>query len=132
MDSDLDGIRAKRLAELRGGAGEEREDTQVQEQRVAAENSRHIILIRILSNEARERLSRIALVKAERARAIEDFLINATRTGAIRGGSAEDGRLSESDLVNIINKIECGEEKKADNTKIKFQRRTYSDDDDDF
>lgn len=136
MDPELEAIRAKRLAELSGGSHQQQQSQEgqqeeaLQQQKQTAENARQNILVRILSNDARDRISRISLVKAERARAIEDFLINAARTGAIRGGSSEDGRLSETDLVNIINQIEMGQEKKTVESKIKFQRRTYSDDED--
>jgi programmed cell death protein 5 len=107
------------------------EQRRLQEQKQQqAENARQAMLMKILSQEARERLSRISLVRADRARAIEDFLINSIRSGTIRGGSFADGRLSEADLVNILQKIEGSEkEKKKEETgKIKFQRRNYDDD----
>lgn len=113
-------------------AANEEEQRQLQEQkRQQAENTRQAMLMKFLSQEARERLSRIALVRADRARSIEDFLINSIRSGSIRRGSSEDGRLSEADLINILQKIEDNEkEKKREEAgKIKFQRRSYDEDD---
>jgi programmed cell death protein 5 len=113
---------------------EEEQRRQQEQKQQQIENARQTMLMRILSQDARDRLSRIALVRGDRARAIEDFLINALRSGTIKGGSSEDGRLSEADLVNILNKIESGEkEKKKEETgKIKFQRRSYDDDEEDY
>lgn len=128
MDPELEAIKAKRLSELKQEQGEVGNE-EAQQKQLVAENARQNALVHILTNDARERLSRIALVKAERARAIENLLINGARNGTIRGGNAEDGRLNEVDLVNLINQLEQGS-KKPEESKIKFQRRTYSDDED--
>lgn len=72
-------------------------------------------------------VSRIAIVKPERARALEDLIINAARNGQIRGSSAQ-GQLTEADLVGLLGKLndhEMGQE-----SKIKFQRRVNIDEDD--
>lgn len=50
-------------------------------------------------------VSRISLVKPEKGRGLEDFLISAAQKGQIRN------RLSESDLLGILEDIEAQESK---------------------
>lgn len=70
---------------------------------------------------ARERLSRIAMVKQEKASQIEDMLIRMAQTGQLRQ------RLDENALVDLLGQI-------ADTTaqsKIQFRRRVEIDSDGD-
>ncbi|KAM0754680.1 DNA-binding TFAR19-related protein [Meredithblackwellia eburnea MCA 4105] len=146
MDSDLEAIRAKRMAELQasaGGAGgaplagpggpggpggEDMAQKQAQE-----EETRRNIMSQILSPEARERLSRIALVRPERARSIEQLLMRMAQSGQLRGA------VSEQQLIGVLDQVEAAErggkggssEKTAG--KITFSRKQRLDDsDDDF
>ncbi|ORY73247.1 PDCD5-related protein [Leucosporidium creatinivorum] len=154
MDSsDLDAIRAKRMAELQsqqgssssagggrggspsgppggmGGGGAEDAAKQAQQ-----EEQRRTIMSQILSPEARERLNRIALVRPERARGVEDLLARMAQGGQLRG------RVSEDQLIGVLDQIEAGEKKQrgggqaeASGGKIIFNRRKdFDDSDDDF
>lgn len=69
------------------------------------------------------------MVKPERARAMEDFIINAARAGQLRG-TAPQGQLTEKDLVNVLEHLE--EQEGGSETKIKYQRRDMLDEDEDF
>ena len=86
-----------------------------------AEHARQSMLNQILTPEARDRLRRISLVKPDRARYLEDSLIQAIRSGQLRGGSGPSGRISESDLIGMLE--ELGEQEEKRKTKIIFERR---------
>ncbi|SDA02801.1 BZ3500_MvSof-1268-A1-R1_Chr11-1g03164 [Microbotryum saponariae] len=202
MDSsDLDAIRAKRMAELQaqsgagsggtsaggpagaGGAGEGAQDQAAQF--AQEEEKRRGIMSQILSPEARERceysrqcgggdksargavageeweadsselcresiadsdtslshrttVSRIALVRPERARAIEALLLRMAQSGQLRG------RVSEDQLIGVLDQVEANERRaQGGNTdgnsggnsggKIIFNRRKGGfDSDEDF
>lgn len=70
------------------------------------EESRQSFLSQILTPEARARLSRIALVKTEKARAVEELIIQAVRTGKIRGGTGPGGKIGEKDVINVLEQVE--------------------------
>ncbi|KAM0788538.1 hypothetical protein ACM66B_001666 [Microbotryomycetes sp. NB124-2] len=149
MDAELEAIRQRRMAEMQAGqggggagpsglsgagqpgagAGDAEEAAQRQQ---AAEEQRRTVMSQILDPEARERLSRIALVRPERARGIEDLLVRMAQSGQLRG------RVSEDQLIGVLDQIEAGEKKQrggADSGagKIIFNRRKGLDDsDDDF
>ena len=94
------------------------------------EQMRANILLRILMPEARERLTRISMVRPDRGRALEDFLITAARSGQLRG-SAPSGQLTESDLVSFLERASAQESAAKDTaSKVRFQRRSALDDDD--
>ena len=90
------------------------------------------MLTQILTAEARDRLHRISLVKPDRARYLEDSLIQAVRSGQLRGGSGPGGKISESDLIGMLE--ELGEQEEKRKTKIVFQRRRgdFSESDEDY
>ena len=66
-------------------------------------------------------MARIALVKPEKARAIEDMIINAARRGAL------GEKVSEERLIDLLEQVN---EKTAAKTKVTIQRRRAFDDDD--
>ena len=99
-------------------------------QQEQAEQARQSMLNQILTPEARDRLNRISLVKPDRARYLEDSLIQAVRSGRLRGGSGPAGRISENDLIGMLE--ELGEQEEKRKTKIVFQRRRDFSDEDDF
>lgn len=69
------------------------------------------------------------MVRPERALALENFIINAARSGQLQG-SQPSGQLSEADLVNILERIM--EREPGTSSKITFQRRSdFLDDDKD-
>lgn len=151
MEGDeLQRIRAARLAELQaqhggangrspsanggisgsgaggGGAAAQNDGVSAEERREAEDAQRHALLSQILDASARDRLRRIALVKADRARAIEDLVVGMARRGQIRG------RVTEPELVGLLEEI-AGREQESDaqtgKGKITFQRRRDSFDD---
>ncbi|KAJ3056675.1 hypothetical protein HK102_011162, partial [Quaeritorhiza haematococci] len=81
-------------------------------------------LVQILNNDARERLSRIAIVKPDKARAVEDMLIRMAQTGQVRE------KIGERQLVDMLEQIS---QTTKTETTIKFnRRRSDSDDEDDW
>ncbi len=94
-DSELDAIRAKRLAELQQQqqAGQQRpmgmdqnDRNSAEEQRQKQEDMRNTMLSSLLTQEARARLNTIALAKPEKGRMVEDILIQNARRGAFGDG----------------------------------------------
>jgi programmed cell death protein 5 len=93
-DSELDALRAKRLAELqqqqqgKGQTGSMNNDraAAADEQRQQQEDMRNTMLSSFLTQEARARLNTIALTKPEKGRMVEDILIQNVRRGAFGGG----------------------------------------------
>ncbi|KAJ3682697.1 hypothetical protein LUZ60_012924 [Juncus effusus] len=64
-----------------------------------AEDRRQLMLTQILSIEARERLGRIALVKPDKARGVEDVLLRAFQMGRI------SEKVSEERLITLLEQI---------------------------
>lgn len=87
-----------------------------------AEERRQMMLSQILSAEARERLARIALVKPEKARGVEDVLLRAAQMGQIVE------KVSEERLISLLEQINTQTTKQ---TKVTIQRRRSVLDDDD-
>ncbi|KAB1274103.1 Programmed cell death protein 5 [Camelus dromedarius] len=94
------------------------------ERNVEAE-MRNSILAQVLDQSARARLSNLALVKPEKTKAVENYLIQMARYGQL------SGKVSEQGLIEILEKVSQQTEKK---TTVKFNRRKVmdSDEDDDY
>ncbi|BGP01289.1 programmed cell death protein 5 [Rhodotorula toruloides] len=145
MDADLEAIRAKRMVELQaagggaspssvGGVGPSAGAGGGEEaaQRVAMEDERRrTMMSQILSPEARERLSRIALVKPERAKSIEQLLMRMAQSGQIRGKVSEDQLIDVLDQVEAMERGQSGASGQKSGSKITFTRKSAFDDDDD-
>ncbi|XP_003385704.1 PREDICTED: programmed cell death protein 5-like [Amphimedon queenslandica] len=117
-DSELDDIRAKRLAELQSQYGMKQED---QEKEVQKEKEMiNVMLTQILEQDARARLNSIGLVRPEKAQSIERMLIRMAQMGQIQG------KLGESELVKLLEQV--NQPKK---TTVKFDRRKVYDSDSD-
>ena len=161
-DPELDAIRAQRMAQLAAqgggalpaagmGGGQAMQQAQAaEEQKAAMEEQRSAMLGAVLKPDARERLSRIALVKPERARAIEDSILQNVQRGQIREAisgkalvemlkvsllsppspaGAPGGRgLGLTERNQTQKNMEGGGEKKG--SGVTFQRRNVFDDDD--
>uniref|UniRef100_F6ZDV6 Programmed cell death protein 5 n=1 Tax=Xenopus tropicalis TaxID=8364 RepID=F6ZDV6_XENTR len=111
-DPELEAIRRQRMAELQSKHGvRSRED-----------DMRNNILAQVLSQAARARLNNLALVKPEKAKAVENYLIQMARFGQL------GGKLSEEGLIEILEKVSQQTEKK---TTVKFNRRKVMDSDED-
>ncbi|KKY21000.1 putative dsdna-binding protein pdcd5 [Phaeomoniella chlamydospora] len=107
-DSDVEQIRAARLAQLQqgraqGGGPTGGDDEEAQRERISEQ--RQSILLQILHPEALDRLNRIRLVKASRATDVENRLIQLAQTGQLREKVTED-QLKE--LLSAISANEGG------------------------
>ena len=93
-DSELDALRAKRLAELQQQQGGQQRSmgadpndrNAAEEQRQKQDEMRNAMLSSLLTQEARARLNTIALTKPEKGRMVEEILIQNARRGAFGGG----------------------------------------------
>lgn len=141
-DPELAQWRAQRMAQLQGaggsglppglagqsGASAEQVEQQRKKQE-AMQEQRRIMLKQILSNEAREKLSNIRLVKPDRAEQVENYIINAAQTGQL------GGKVSEEQLKELLRNVT---EKEQSKNKVTIMRRRplfdddEDDDDDDF
>uniref|UniRef100_A0A803M4S2 Uncharacterized protein n=1 Tax=Chenopodium quinoa TaxID=63459 RepID=A0A803M4S2_CHEQI len=92
-----------------------------EEAKVEAEERRQMMVAQIVSSEARERLSRIALVKPEKARGVEDVILRAARMGQIVQ------KVSEEKLISLLEQINTHTSKQ---TKVTIWRRPRVFDDD--
>lgn len=114
-DSELAAIRQARLAELQ----------KKQEGDSNPQNEMKITLLnQALDINARERLSRVRIVRPDRADAVENYLVKLISMGSI------NKKLTENDIVDILNNLARDEKQKTD-SKIIFNRRQLSDDEDD-
>lgn len=126
-DPELDAIRQRRMQELMAQRGlgnqQSAEQQQVQEeQKREADERRQLMLSQILSSQARERIARIALVKPDKARGVEDFLLRGAQVGQITE------KVSEERLIALLEQIN---EQTKKSTKVTIQRRRSVLDDDD-
>lgn len=128
-------IRQQRMAQLQaaqgdtgGGpnaAGQGGDDKRRQQQEQAREREadmRNSILSTVLTQEARGRLATLAAAKPDRAKMVENIIIQNTRMGAIRGKVDEEALKGLLEQVNNQTKRE---------TKVSYERRRVFDDDDD-
>ena len=102
-----------------------------QKQQAENEERRASILDQILEPAAKNRMSRLAMVKKEHARAVEDSLINAATSGQLKS------RVSEEQLIVMLEQISGKADTAGGSTQpgrgITIQRRKtgFEDDDDD-
>ncbi|KAL7142537.1 hypothetical protein ABFS83_08G130100 [Erythranthe nasuta] len=120
-DPELEAIRQRRMQELmaqRGmgsGGGQDPEKQKAQEEaKMEAEEQRQLMLTRILTPEARARLARIALVKPDKARGVEDVILRAAQMGQIVE------KVSEERLISLLEQINTQTTKE---TKVTIKRR---------
>lgn len=128
-DAELNAIRQARLAELQrnaagGGSSTNPSSSSGGAQDLAQENMTITILNRILTNEARERLSRVKIVRPDRAQAVENYIIKLYSMGQIHQ------KLGEKDIVQILDGLSRDSQQKQQ-TKITFNRKNIADDDED-
>ncbi|XP_023518943.1 DNA-binding protein DDB_G0278111-like [Cucurbita pepo subsp. pepo] len=126
-DPELEAIRQRRMQELMAqrGMGSQSNPEQQKAQEEAkseAEERRQMMLSQILSMQARERLARIALVKPEKARGVEDVILRAAQMGQIVE------KVSEEKLITLLEQINNQTTKQ---TKVTIQRRRSILEDDD-
>jgi programmed cell death protein 5 len=121
-DSELDALRAKRLAELQQQSGQQRpmgtdhnDRNSSEEQQQKQEDMRNTMLSSLLTQEARARLNTISLTKPEKGRMVEDILIQNARRGVFGGGKVTEGQ-----LIGLLEQVSKATEK---TTKVNFDRR---------
>lgn len=120
-DDELEAIRRQRMAELQAKHGDSSNNQQGEEAKQRETDMRNSILAQVLDQSARARLSNLALVKPEKANAVENYLIQMARFGKL------GGKISDSGLIEILEKVSQQTEKK---TTVKFNRRRVMDSDD--
>ncbi|XP_035614223.1 programmed cell death protein 5-like isoform X3 [Oncorhynchus keta] len=105
-DDELEAIRRQRMAELQSkhgslswnqmSPGDSSNDQQGQQEAKQKETEmRNSILAQVLDQSARARLSNLALVKPEKAKAVENYLIQMARMGQL------GGKVRELDLKHM-------------------------------
>ncbi|AEE31141.1 double-stranded DNA-binding family protein [Arabidopsis thaliana] len=128
-DPELEAIRQRRMQELmarqgmQGKQGNQQNPEQEKQQEDAkreADERRQMMLSQVLSSQARERIARIALVKPEKARGVEDVILRAAQMGQIVE------KVSEERLITLLEQINSQTTKQ---TKVTYQRRRGVDDD---
>ncbi len=94
--------------------------------RRAQEEQRRIILKQACTAEAYERLANVSLVKPDKARQVESYIINSAQSGQL------SGRVTEDQLKDLLSQVSSQTQKE---TKVVISRRRGSafdsDDDDD-
>ncbi|KAI5969609.1 hypothetical protein CANMA_001272 [Candida margitis] len=126
-DAELNAIRQARLAELqnRSGAGNINSSSPPsQQQQTAANDMSTAILGKVLETEARERLSRVRIVRPDRAQAVENYILKLYSIGQIRQ------KLREKDIVEILEGLSRDTQQKQ-SSKIVYDRKQTLDDEDD-
>lgn len=128
-DPELNAIRQRRMAELmarsgggQGGGLDPESQEQQEEASRAAEEQRRTMLHAVMQPDARERLARIALVKPDKARNVENMILTAAKRGALQS------KVSEDQLKSMLEQIS---EREGAASKVTIQRRrpVFEDDD---
>ncbi|XP_061737353.1 programmed cell death protein 5 [Nerophis ophidion] len=119
-DDELETIRRQRMAELQAKHGNASKNQQGEEAKQREADMRNSLLSQVLDQSARARLNNLALVKPEKAKAVEDYLIQMTRFGTIAG------KISDSGLIEILQKVS---QQTKNNTTVKFNRQKVMDSD---
>uniref|UniRef100_A0A8C3C4C6 Programmed cell death protein 5 n=1 Tax=Cairina moschata TaxID=8855 RepID=A0A8C3C4C6_CAIMO len=123
-DEELEALRRQRLAELQAKHGDSSADPLQQEAKQREAEIRNTILAQVLDQAARARLSNLALVKPDKAKAVENYLIQMARYGQL------PGKITEQVLIEILEKASQQTEKtttvKAVNGESKVQVRKSS------
>ncbi|KAA0154468.1 hypothetical protein FNF27_07292 [Cafeteria roenbergensis] len=107
-------------AGMSGGMPSMEQAKEKQEKAAAMEEQRRATLVAILSPEARARLQRVAMVKPEKARQVEEFLLRQRKPG---GDKVPEGA--------IIRLLESIAEQEAKAAKVTVVRKMAIDDEDD-
>ena len=81
-DEELEALRRRRLAEMQRAATDDQRRAQQQQ---AVERQKQAVIRRILTPEARQRLTNIRMVKPEFADELEMQLIQLAQSGRLRG-----------------------------------------------
>ena len=110
-DDELAQIRAQRMAQMKQQQGPSPEQMQ------AMEEQQRNMMHTLLSSGARERLSRIQMVKPEKARQVESIIMRMAQSGQLQS------QIEDKQLVDLLNQISDDSV-----TKVVIQRRRDEDD----
>ncbi|ODQ83115.1 hypothetical protein BABINDRAFT_173923 [Babjeviella inositovora NRRL Y-12698] len=129
-DAELNAIRAARLAEIQksaSGISPSTSGSSVTPQEQQRSDAHSAMLSQILEPEARDRLSRVRIVRPDRAQAVEDYIVRMAQSGQLRK------KVGEEEIVEILDGVSRDQQKQQE-TKIIFDRRRLAEDseDDDF
>ncbi|KAL3141399.1 hypothetical protein ABBQ32_004974 [Trebouxia sp. C0010 RCD-2024] len=125
-DPELEAIRQRRMQEImaqqggQGGQMTEEQQQQQQEQQQQAEERRQTMLNQVLQPAARERLARIALVKPDKAKGVENMVLQMAQRGQL------NEKVTENRLIGLLEQVN---EQSSTKTKVTIQRRRALDDD---
>lgn len=134
MDPELQALREARLAELKRGT--QGPSSGGESGNGAGSNGLGTVIAAYLQPQALERLSRVSLVRPDRAQAVEQYLAKMVSQGAL------SHKVTEDEIVQILHGV-AREQNKKNDTKIIFDRREMAvhdqlpsengdDDEDDF
>lgn len=151
-DDGLSAWRAQRLAELQRerGAGrpagpatslsreqddggpqqgeqpqQQQQQEEQQQRKQEAEERRRALLRQILTEQASERLTRIGLVKPDKARAVEDNLLRAAQSGQLQQ------RATEEQVIQVLGQYNEQVEQRSRVTVTRRRKPVLDDSDDD-
>ncbi len=113
MDDELEKIRKKKLLELQQQQMLSQQDDEEDYQQKEHEEQKKIILRKILTNEARERLGRIKIARPEIVENLENQLIMFAQSGQLKN------KINDEQLRQLLKKLMP---KKRD---IKIERREF-------
>ncbi|XP_018654807.1 putative programmed cell death [Schistosoma mansoni] len=97
-----------------GESGNDKDTKQKEDAEKRNQEIRASILAQILDQDARARLNTIAITKPEKAKMVENMLINMAQTGRL------GPKLNEEQLKQILLQVSSGTQK---STTVKFDRR---------
>ncbi|CAH8630812.1 unnamed protein product [Schistosoma bovis] len=97
-----------------GESGDDKDTKQKEDVEKRNQEIRASILAQILDQDARARLNTIAITKPEKAKMVENMLINMAQTGRL------GPKLNEEQLKQILLQVSSGTQK---STTVKFDRR---------
>eukprot|EP01125_Pyxidicula_operculata_P009077 TRINITY_DN29_c2_g1_i1.p1 TRINITY_DN29_c2_g1~~TRINITY_DN29_c2_g1_i1.p1 ORF type:complete len:123 (-),score=38.92 TRINITY_DN29_c2_g1_i1:80-448(-) len=99
---------------------------QAQEARRQQEEQRQFLASQLLTPEARERLNRVALVKPDKAKMVENHIIMQAKSGRL------NEKVSEDLLIQMLDSLNTQEEQHKPKVEIKRRKATEDSDDDNF
>jgi len=109
-DEELDAIRRRRLEELQQQAVQQHV---AEDQQKDYENKKYLIMRKILSQDGRQRLENIRIVKPQFAEQIEMQLIQLFQSGKLRGATP----LPDKAFKKLLEQISSFDKKKTYNIK---------------